>query len=77
VAQASDIVLTIKRDRVFLKSPEHEDDSPVPHDFLVALGISRAFYDPVFRRTMMKLAQNVINEGGVEGIEPHYDGPTH
>jgi hypothetical protein len=72
-----DIVITIRPTKdavlVFLKAPEHEDDSVVPEDFLVALGVTRAFSDPAFRRAMLRLARNVIENGDVEGIDPVFE----
>ena len=58
---------------VFLKAPEHGDDDEVPLEFIVAIGISRAFADPSFQRSMIRLAQNAIADGMVEGITPHFD----
>jgi hypothetical protein len=68
----ADIVLTIRASRVFLKAPEHDDHSPVPDDFIVAIGVCRAFYDPQFRRVMMLLARKSIDSGEVDGIVSNY-----
>jgi hypothetical protein len=67
-----DIVITIRGSRVFLKAPEHDEATRVPDDFLVAIGVARAFYDPKFRRLLLALARQVIDDGEIEGITPNY-----
>ena len=74
--QPGDIVLIVRARSVFLSAPDHEADELVPEDFLVAIGIARAFGDPDFRATMKMLAKDTIDDNGLEGLI-NAGGPVH
>ena len=69
-------MLIVRDHCVFLSAPDHEADELVPEDFLVAIGVARAFGDPDFRATMKFLARNTIDDNGLDGLIDS-GGPVH
>jgi hypothetical protein len=64
----TDTVLIIRDGGVYLSTPEHDDHDPVPEDFLVALGVARAFGDEDFRTMMLMITKSASDAGHLDGI---------
>lgn len=64
----TDTLLIIRNGGVFISTPEHEDRDEVPEDFLVALGVARAFGDVDFRQMMLMVTKDASDAGHLDGI---------
>lgn len=64
----TDIQLYVRDGMVCLRTPDHDGDTLVPEDYLVTLGFSMAFGDPIFRKMMKALVEKAHEDGALAGI---------
>jgi hypothetical protein len=64
----TDIQLYVRDGEVRLRTPDHDRDTLVPKDYLVALGFSMAFGDPTFRKMMLALVEKAHEDGALRGV---------
>jgi hypothetical protein len=64
----TDIQLYVRDGMVCLRVPDHDKDTLVPEDYLVALGFSMAFGDPMFRRMMKALVEKAHEDGALGAV---------
>jgi hypothetical protein len=63
-----DVILFIRDGMPILKSPQHPDNSEVPEDFLVMLGVASVFLDPSFRAAMRSIVNEAHRHGMLDGV---------